>query len=78
MKTNNSHHRPLTTTEKPSGTCRHCGVELLADGEESRLCNECCWFAADYRRYDKLRAEGHGVYQAKLMAGLIDPPDPDE
>jgi hypothetical protein len=58
--------------------CRHCGTTLQADEEASRLCGECCWFAKDYRRYDALREEGYGTYQAKLMCGLADPPDPDD
>ena len=58
--------------------CRHCGTTLSAEETSERLCGECCFFAADYRRYDALREEGYMPYQAKLMCGLADPPDPDD
>lgn len=58
--------------------CRHCRTPLQAEEMLNRLCDECCWFAEDYRRYDALREEGHAAYQAKLMCGLADPPDPDD
>jgi hypothetical protein len=58
--------------------CRYCGTALQADEEASRLCGECSWFAKDYWRYDALREEGYMPYQAKLMCGLADPPDPDD
>ncbi|NKI46371.1 hypothetical protein HFV06_08540 [Pseudomonas fluorescens] len=57
--------------------CRHCDTPLSADEKTSRLCDECSYFAADYQRYDALREEGYMPYQAKLMCGLADPPDPD-
>ena len=34
--------------------------------------------ADDAQRYLDLRDEGYSAYEAKLMAGLGDPPDPDE
>jgi hypothetical protein len=34
--------------------------------------------ADDAQRFIDLRDDGHGVYAAALMAGLADPPDPDE
>lgn len=58
--------------------CRHCGTALQADGKASRLCGKCRCLAADYWRYDAMREEGYGAYQAKLMCGLADPPDPDD
>ena len=58
--------------------CRHCGTALQADEEALRLCGECCWLAKDYKLYDALCEEGYGTYQAKLMCGLADPPDPDD
>lgn len=57
--------------------CRHCRNVLQQDEKSTRLCGECCWFAADYRLYDAMREEGYAPYQAKLMCGLADPPDPD-
>jgi len=51
---------------------------LSAEEQASRLCDECSYFAADYQRYDALREEGYMPYQAKLMCGLADPPDPDD
>ena len=57
--------------------CRHCRTTLSAEEKPDRLCGECCFFAADYRHYDALREEGYMPYQAKLMCGLADPPDPD-
>lgn len=62
----------------PLNQCRHCQTPLSTEETPDRLCGECCWFANDYRRYDDLRAEGHGAYQAKLMCGLTDPPNPNE
>lgn len=58
--------------------CRNCRTPLTAEETSSRLCDECCYLAADYRRYDDLREEGYMCYQAKLMCGLADPPDPDD
>ncbi|MBK3459281.1 MULTISPECIES: hypothetical protein [Pseudomonas] len=58
--------------------CRHCDTPLSAEEQASRLCDECNYFAADYQRYDALREEGYMPYQAKLMCGLADPPDPDD
>ena len=58
--------------------CRHCRTALSAEETPDRLCGECCFFAADYRRYDALREEGYMPYQAKLMCGLADPPDRDD
>lgn len=58
--------------------CRHCRKPLSAEETTDRLCGECCFFAADYQRYDDLREEGYGTHQAKLMCGLADPPDPDD
>ena len=58
--------------------CRHCATPLSAEEQASRLCDECSYFAADYQRYDALREEGYMPYQAKLMCGLADPPDPDD
>ncbi|HEY0288536.1 MAG TPA: hypothetical protein VGC62_16255 [Pseudomonas sp.] len=57
--------------------CRECRTALHEDERTDRLCGECSYLAVDYRRYDELRAEGYMPYQAKLMAGLADPPDPD-
>lgn len=57
--------------------CRHCHTPLSVEETPSRLCDECSYFAADYRLYDELRKEGYMPYQAKLMSGLADPPDPD-
>ena len=58
--------------------CRHCDTPLSAEEQASRLCDECSYFAADYQRYNALREEGYMPYQAKLMCGLADPPDPDD
>lgn len=58
--------------------CRHCRELLSTEEKPSRLCGECCYFASDYQRYDALREEGYMPYQAKLMCGLADPPDPDD
>lgn len=58
--------------------CRHCRAPLSAGETSNRLCGECCYFATDYQRYDDLREEGYMPYQAKLMCGLADPPDPDD
>lgn len=58
--------------------CRHCRTRLSAEETPSRLCDECCFLAVDYGRYDALREEGYSQYQAKLMCGLADPPDPDD
>lgn len=33
--------------------------------------------ADDAQRYIDLREEGYGNYEARLMAGLSDPPDPE-
>jgi len=44
----------------------------------NRLCGECRFLAVDYRRYDALLDEGYMQFQAKLMCGLADPPDPDD
>ena len=59
-------------------TCRECRAELEHHQKTSRLCDEHECLAADYHRYDALREEGYMPYQAKLMAGLADPPDPDD
>lgn len=58
--------------------CRHCRAQLSTEETPSQLCDECCYFAADYYRYDQLREEGYMPYQAKLMCGLADPEDPDD
>ncbi len=58
--------------------CRHCRTTLSTEETPDRLCDECCFLAVDYRRYDTLREEGYMQYQAKLMCGLADPPDPDD
>ncbi|MDI3357110.1 hypothetical protein MO767_22555 [Pseudomonas sp. UYIF39] len=58
--------------------CRNCQTPLSAEETPNRLCDECCYLAVDYRRYDDLREEGRMPYQAKLMCGLADPPDPDD
>lgn len=57
--------------------CRHCRAQLSANRTPDRLCGHCSYLAADYRLYDDLREEGYMPYQAKLMCGLADPPDPD-
>lgn len=57
--------------------CPHCRAPLSADETPDRLCEGFCYLADDYRRYDDLREEGYMSYQAKLMCGLADPPDPD-
>lgn len=56
--------------------CRHCRTPISTEETSCRLCDECCFFAADYQRYDAMREEGYMPYQAKLMCGLADPPDP--
>ena len=59
--------------------CRECRAELGEyDHEEIGLCQEHIALCEDWRRYDDLREEGHNAYAAKLMAGLADPPDPDD
>jgi hypothetical protein len=58
--------------------CRNCRNALQDDENTDRLCGECTYFTADYRCYDALREEGYTTFQAKLMAGLADPPDPDD
>ena len=58
--------------------CRHCRTPLSAEETANLLCGECCFLAVDYRRYDALLDEGYMQYQAKLMCGLADPPDPDD
>lgn len=58
--------------------CRECRAMLQDDEKADRLCGGCSYLAADYYRYDVLRAEGYMPFQAKLMAGLADPPDPDD
>lgn len=58
--------------------CRHCRTPLSAEETANRLCVECCFLAVDHRRYDALLDEGYMQYQAKLMCGLADPPDPDD
>ena len=57
--------------------CRHCRAPLSAAATPSRLYDDCSCLATDYYRYDALREEGYMPYQAKLMCGLADPPDPD-
>lgn len=57
--------------------CRHCRTPLSAEETPGRLCDDCSFLLVDYRRYDALREEGYMSYQAKLMCGLVDPPDPD-
>lgn len=57
--------------------CRHCRRPLPANETSDRLCGHCTFLAVDYRLYDDLREEGYMLYQAKLMCGLADPPDPD-
>jgi len=58
--------------------CRECHTKLDEDQQALGLCAEDAILAPDYRRYDALREEGHTNYAAKLMAGLADPPDPDD
>lgn len=60
-----------------TGKCRHCRTALQAGMKTLQLCEECSKFAADYRLYDSMREEGYRSFQAKLMCGLADPPDPD-
>lgn len=50
-----------------------CGKRTEVFG--SRWCAT-CWYPGideDYERYRALRAEGYGVWQAKLMVGWADP-----
>ena len=61
----------------PLNHCMHCRTHLMTEETPERLCGECCFLATDYRTYDALRDEGYMQYQAKLMCGLADPPDPD-
>lgn len=56
--------------------CRECHTALSEGSKTTRLCDEHKILAADYRRYDALREEGYPQYQAKLMSGLADPPEP--
>lgn len=58
--------------------CRECRTELEPHQKRHRLCEEHEDLAGDYQRFDDLREEGHSTYVAKLMAGLADPPDPDD
>jgi hypothetical protein len=58
--------------------CRECKTRLQQAEEAARLCYGCSHLAEDYHYYDGLRAEGYMPFQAKLMAGLADPPDPDD
>lgn len=59
--------------------CRECHRRLPEHHQdETGLCDDHGDLAADYCYYDALRAEGYLPYQAKLMAGLADPPAPDD
>ncbi len=58
--------------------CRECKTELEEDEQATGLCRAHISEAADWHRFDLLREEGHPTHAAKLMAGLADPPDPDE
>jgi len=58
--------------------CRECHTKLDEDEQAQGLCSDHQVLAADYYRYDALREEGYPSFTAKLMAGLADPPDPDD
>ena len=58
--------------------CRECRTSLDQDEQAGGLCSEHQFLTSDYHRFDLLREEGHSTYAAKLMAGLADPPDPDD
>lgn len=58
--------------------CRHYRTPLSVEETANRLCGVCCFLVVDYRRYDALLDEGYMQFQAKLMCGLADPPDPDD
>lgn len=58
--------------------CRECKARLEQAEEAARLCGNCSFMAKDYHLYDALLAEGYMPFQAKLMAGLADPPDPND
>ncbi|WP_457978117.1 hypothetical protein L0Y47_21550 [Ectopseudomonas composti] len=58
--------------------CRECRRALEKADQHQGLCPEHSFLADDWHRFDILREEGHSTYAAKLMAGLADPPDPDD
>lgn len=58
--------------------CRECSTRLDEDEQTGGLCPDDLILAPDYARYDALCEEGYSPGQAKLMAGLADPPDPDD
>lgn len=59
--------------------CRSCRTPLgEAHNKELGLCQEHISDREDWHRFDLLREDGHSTYAAKLMAGLADPPDPDD
>lgn len=58
--------------------CRECKTRLQQSEQAAGLCADHCCLAADYQLYDALCEEGYMPFQAKLMAGLADPPDPDD
>lgn len=58
--------------------CRECRRELAEEYRQKGLCPEDEHMAEDWQRFDDLREEGHSIYAAKIMAGLADPPDPDD
>ena len=54
--------------------CCRCGKRVDVDG--AQFC-DACWYPGineDWRRYRDLVAEGYTRFQAKIMAGLADPP----
>lgn len=57
--------------------CRECHTKLDEDEQAIGLCADDLILAPDYARYDALCEEGHSAHAAKLMAGLADPPAPD-
>jgi len=58
--------------------CRECKARLQQSEQALGLCADHHLLAADYHLYDALREQGYMPFQAKLMAGLADPPDPDD
>ena len=61
--------------ENDRGLCYRCRKPVQVHG--CQFCKDCYYphINEDWRRYSDLVEEGYPKFQAKIMAGLADPPD---
>ena len=58
--------------------CCRCRAQVQVAG--SRWCSD-CWYSgidADYERLQDMLEEGYPRFQARIMVGWDDPPEPEE